>query len=93
MKMYRTCLILLMSTGVVYAADKIPYPQALDKASVVQSQIDNLDKDGLVIGNGDLNALVHSSGDDILLTVSKNVAPCQSAKTSWLFCSGSGVVG
>jgi hypothetical protein len=51
---------------------EIPYPQALDAASVNLRDVANISKTGLVIGNGELNAIVYSSGNEIRLRVAKN---------------------
>ena len=51
---------------------EIPYPEAMDDAAVIQPSIDDIDRKAMVIGNGDINALVYSAGNDVRLTVSKN---------------------
>lgn len=55
-------------------AGTIPFPAALDAAAVVQPAITNLQKNGLVIGNGELNAIVYASGNQLRLRVCKNDA-------------------
>ena len=37
----------------------IPYPEALDKAAVHQTKISDLNREGLLVGNGDLNGLLY----------------------------------
>jgi hypothetical protein len=51
---------------------EIPYPQALDAASVNLPDVADISQKGLVIGNGELNAIVYSSGNEIRLRVAKN---------------------
>ncbi|MFM2198555.1 MAG: hypothetical protein RLZZ505_1987 [Verrucomicrobiota bacterium] len=50
----------------------IPYPAALDAAAVNLPDVADISKKGLVVGNGELNAIVYSSGNEIRLRVSKN---------------------
>ena len=54
------------------AADNIPYPDALSAAAVTENSIANISRCGLVIGNGEINAIVYSVGDDIRLRIGKN---------------------
>jgi hypothetical protein len=56
----------------VRSASAIPYTEALDLAAVQTPRIENIDKEALVIGNGDLNAILYSRGNEILLNVTKN---------------------
>ena len=53
-------------------AQLIPYPDALDNASIVQSSIDNLDTEAMIIGNGDINALIYSENDQLVMHLAKN---------------------
>jgi hypothetical protein len=53
-------------------ATDIPYPAALDAAAVTLPDVADISKKGLVVGNGELNAIVYSSGNEIRLRVSKN---------------------
>ena len=52
--------------------DPIPYPEALERATVIQTSIDDIKSKAIVIGNGDINGLVHSSGEEIVLTITQN---------------------
>lgn len=54
------------------AAAEIPYPEALGAAAVNVSSLSDISKRGLVIGNGELNAIVYSAGNDIRLRLAKN---------------------
>ena len=49
-----------------------PYPDALAAAAVSEDRIDDLSKRGLVVGNGELNAIIYSSGNDLRLRIAKN---------------------
>ena len=54
------------------AAPPIPYPDALAAATVSESNISDIGKLGLVIGNGELNAIIYSTDNDLHLRISKN---------------------
>jgi hypothetical protein len=49
-----TCIFFALNAG----AEEIPFPSALDAAAVVESRISDLKREALVLGNGDLNALL-----------------------------------
>ncbi|MBN8456995.1 MAG: hypothetical protein J0M04_04050 [Verrucomicrobia bacterium] len=53
-------------------AAEIPYSAALDAAAVNLPDVSDISKKGLIVGNGELNAIVYSSGNEIRLRVSKN---------------------
>jgi hypothetical protein len=53
-------------------ADSIPYQSALDAAAVNEADVSNISTKGLLLGNGELNVIVYSAGDDLHLRVSKN---------------------
>ena len=54
------------------AAPPIPCPDALAAAEVSESNISDISKLGLVVGNGELNAIIYSSDNDLHLRISKN---------------------
>ena len=54
------------------AAGAIPYPDALAAAKVTEENIADISKRGLVIGNGELNAIVYSAGNELRLRIAKN---------------------
>ena len=60
---------MLCSSG---QAANIPFPVALDAAAVNLPDVSDISKKGLIVGNGELNAIVYSSGNEIRLRVSKN---------------------
>jgi len=74
------CTKLKVFSGIVIAinlltevqAQVIPYPDVLDNAAVIQSSISNLDSNGIIIGNGDINALIYSANDQIIINPAKN---------------------
>ena len=54
------------------AAQVIPYPDPLKKAAIIQTSIDDLDSEAMIIGNGDINALIYSRGNDLVMHLAKN---------------------
>jgi hypothetical protein len=67
-----SCLPLLLWHSPFAWADTIPYPAALDAAAIVQPSIDNVDRKAMIVGNGDLNALIFSRGNELVMQVAKN---------------------
>lgn len=67
-----TVLLALLASGRTMTAGPIPYESALAGAAITQSSLANIYQNGLVIGNGELNAIVYTSGNQIHLRVSKN---------------------
>ncbi len=53
-------------------ASSPPYPSALGSANVVETSLANLKKNGLIVANGELNAIVYTVGNDLHLRISKN---------------------
>jgi hypothetical protein len=49
-----------------------PYPEALDAAAVVESKIEDLRREALLVGNGDLNGLFYERRGALCLRISKN---------------------
>ena len=55
-----------------FAASPIPYPDAQAAAAVSESSISKIREEGLVVGNGETNAIIYSAGNDLHLRISKN---------------------
>jgi len=55
-----------------FAYAEIPYPDALERSAVTLSTLDDPINDALLIGNGDLNALVFAEGEDLVIRITKN---------------------
>jgi len=53
-------------------AAEIPFPTALDAAAVVESRISDINREALVLGNGDLNGLLWERNTALCLRVAKN---------------------
>jgi hypothetical protein len=51
---------------------RIPYPEALAASAVTVDSLVNPSKQGLVVGNGELNAIIYSVGDELRLRLAKN---------------------
>ena len=65
--------MLLASQAVCNAvAETIPFPAALDAAAVVQDRVDDIGKRAVVLGNGDLNALLWEDRGAICLRMTEN---------------------
>jgi hypothetical protein len=62
----------LFSGSFVMASEKPIYTEALDRAAIRMNDLSDIVDHGLLLGNGDLNALVHSDGDDLVVRLTKN---------------------
>lgn len=70
----------LLAAGMVAAAlllaeaalADIPYPAALEAATITEDRLDDIDRRALVLGNGDLNALLWDRNGALCLRISKN---------------------
>ena len=56
----------------VNAAGAAPYPDALAAAGVTEESLADISKRGLVLGNGELNAIVYAQGNALHLRLAKN---------------------
>ncbi|HPA46468.1 MAG TPA: hypothetical protein PK395_11950 [bacterium] len=65
-------LFLLLSMMSAPAQSEIPFPDALDDAAIRLDKIDDILNNALIIGNGDINALLYSDGSNIILNLTKN---------------------
>ncbi|MBN1589411.1 MAG: hypothetical protein JW888_07845 [Pirellulales bacterium] len=64
---------LLLSVPAVGAeSTKITYPPALDAAAISVPRLDSIHEYALIIGNGDINALVYQETDRLVLRITKN---------------------
>lgn len=73
--MRRACGIALVSlvlTTSILAAEQIPFPEQLDAAAVTESKITDIGREAIVLGNGDMNALLWERGGVICMRVTKN---------------------
>lgn len=65
-------ILMLLVLHIPVTAENIPYPDALDSASIVQSSIDDLDREAMIVGNGDINALIYCQDDQLVMHLAKN---------------------
>ena len=69
-------LVLASGSGLALAASppeaSVPYPEALGRATVDVSSLDEPAHDALLLGNGDLNGLLLTEGDDLVFNITKN---------------------
>jgi len=49
-----------------------PFPDALEAAAISQDRLDSIHENSLILGNGDLNGLLYSSGGSLVLRITKN---------------------
>ena len=54
------------------AQRKIPFPEALDAAAVAQAPMATSAQHALILGNGDVNGLMHADGGSLVLRLTKN---------------------
>ena len=66
------CLVAAWSVLVSVAAAEIPFPAALDGAAVSETTLTDIDRNGLVLGNGDLTGLLWERGGAACIRVTKN---------------------
>ncbi|NLP10867.1 hypothetical protein GX408_10785 [bacterium] len=69
------CVLLLPISSLAHliaAPMEIPYPKALADAAVRVNDLRNLLDGSLIIGNGDLNALVYQEKDGLVMSLTKN---------------------
>lgn len=65
-------LLVVTCAGALSAQVAIPFPKALDAAAISMDRLDSILEHGLILGNGDVNALLHSDGGAIVLRLTKN---------------------
>jgi len=66
------CAGLLVPMGVLHGADAVPFPDALDAAAISVKRLDRIQDDALLLGNGDINALVYSTQAELRMMLTKN---------------------
>ena len=68
------CSFILLCTPrhVAVADSVIPYPEALEDASIYVNDISDKIDGSLIIGNGDINALIYQHNDSLILSITKN---------------------
>jgi Glycosyl hydrolase family 95 catalytic domain len=65
-------LALVFESILVSAAQTIPYAQALDAASISVERLDDIVESALLVGNGDINALVYTDSGNVEIVLTKN---------------------
>lgn len=66
------CLLLAPKPDTCAEEPSIPFPSALKAAAVVQNRLDDIGRQSLVLGNGDLNALLWADNGLLRMRVTKN---------------------
>ena len=59
-------------TGLALRAAEIPFPSALDGEAVVECRLSDINREGLVLGNGDLKGLLWDREGTLCVRVTKN---------------------
>jgi hypothetical protein len=75
LRMYLLLSICLISAACARnskQADEIHFPEALDKAAIIQDSISDVTDNSLLLGNGDINGLVNVVNDQLIIRLSKN---------------------
>jgi hypothetical protein len=73
-----TASVALLALAVTYGtagaarAQEIPLPACLDAAAVRQDRLDSIYDRAIILGNGDINALLYSDGGQLVLRLTKN---------------------
>ncbi|MCP4455672.1 MAG: hypothetical protein GY809_29785, partial [Planctomycetes bacterium] len=65
-------MTMVLGSGVAAASQTIPFAQALDNAAVSVERLDSILEHALIIGNGNINALVYSDSGNLELVLTKN---------------------
>ncbi len=73
-KGFNNCLFLfLLSFHIVSGSDNdIPFPEALKRASIKVNSLNDILNGSLIVGNGDINALVYSNNNSVVMNLTKN---------------------
>ena len=69
-----SCFLLAGMLAAAAPADgpTIPYPAALDAAAITQEKLAPTSQHALLVGNGDVNGLIHAHGRAVVLRLTKN---------------------
>lgn len=65
-------LTIICMIQLTLSAQHIPYPDALNKAAILQDSLPHVNTNSMVIGNGDINALIFSNKDNLVMNLAKN---------------------
>jgi hypothetical protein len=65
-------MVLTVGSNMASGEQTIPFVQALDRAAVSVERLDSILEHALIIGNGNINALVYSDSGNLELVLTKN---------------------
>jgi hypothetical protein len=65
-------LTLVLPGAATTAGDAIPFAAALSRADIQQERLDSVLENAVILGNGDINALVYSRGSQVVISLTKN---------------------
>ena len=60
------------ATAMAAEEGRIPFPKSLEAAAVVQNRMATSAQHALILGNGDINGLLHSDNGELVLRLTKN---------------------
>lgn len=66
------CICVLLLSETVWADESVPFPDAIDAAKIEVYRLDRIQDDALILGNGDINALVYSGQAELRMMLTKN---------------------
>ncbi len=70
---FTTILLIFITLSPVSGVEKkIPFPKALDDASIKVDNLNDILDGALIVGNGDINALIYSDSSSLRLNLTKN---------------------
>ncbi|MBN2291894.1 MAG: hypothetical protein JXM70_05680 [Pirellulales bacterium] len=66
-------VLLILSPSILLSQEPtVPYPKALQYADISVDRLDNIIEYALIVGNGDINALVYAQGGQVQMMLTKN---------------------
>ena len=73
-RQFACCFLLAGMLAAAAPADgpRIPFPDALDAAAIKQEKLAATSQHALLVGNGDINGMVHAHGRAVVLRLTKN---------------------
>lgn len=68
------CTVMVVVSLLAAEADSnaIPFLASLNRADIQQERLDNVLENALILGNGDINALVYSRDGNVVISLTKN---------------------
>lgn len=64
--------VVLLAASLAGAQEQLPFAAALDAAAVAQDRLDSILDNAVLVGNGDINALLYTEGGNVVMMLTKN---------------------